>query len=44
MTSAKLLILLLILVAGIAGHTYKEVTGHPVTTLVEESNNDSAKH
>lgn len=44
MMSAKLLVLLFILVAGIAGHTYREVTGHTVITLVEEPNNDSAKH
>lgn len=44
MMSAKLLVLLLILVAGVAGHTYKEVTGHTVITLVEESNNDSTQH
>lgn len=42
--SAKLLVLLLILVAGVAGHTYKEVTGHTVITLVEEPHNDSKKH
>ena len=42
--SAKLLILILILVAGVIGHEYKAVTGQPIITLVEESNNDSAKH
>lgn len=44
MTSAKLLILLLILVAGIAGHTYREVTGNTVITLVEEPHNDNSQH
>lgn len=42
--SAKLFLLLLILVAGIVGHTYKEVTGHPIITLVEEPSDDSAQH
>lgn len=44
MTSAKLFILLLILVVGIAGYTYKEVTGHAVITLDEEPHNDSKKY
>ena len=43
MMSTKLLLLLLILVAGIAGHTYKEITGHTVITLVEEPHDDSKK-
>lgn len=43
MMSAKLLILILILVAGIAGHTYREISGHPVVTLLEEQTDDQ-KH
>lgn len=41
--SAKLLFLILILVAGIAGHTYKEIKGQPIITLVEEPNDDSSQ-
>lgn len=42
--SAKLLVLLFILVAGVIGHEYKAVTGQPIITLVEEPKNDSTQH
>jgi len=41
--SAKLLLLVLILVAGIAGHTYKEIKGQPIITLVEEPKDDNLR-
>ena len=40
--SAKLLLLILILVAGVIGHEYKAVTGQPIITLVEEPKNDNS--
>jgi len=42
--SAKLFLLILILVAGVIGHEYKAVTGQPIITLVEEPENDSTQH
>lgn len=43
MMSAKLVLLILILLAGIAGHTYREYTGQPVVTLLKEQDNDNSK-
>ena len=42
--SAKLILLILILVAGAIGHEYEAVTGQPIITLVEEHENDSTQH
>lgn len=42
--STKLLVLILILVAGVIGHEYKAVTGQPIITLVEEPKDDSTEH
>jgi len=42
--SAKLIVLLVILVAGVAGHQYKVISGQPCITLVEGNKNDSSKH
>ena len=42
--SAKLFLLIIILVAGVIGHEYKAVTGQPIITLVEEPENDSTQH
>ena len=42
--SAKLLILILILVAGVIGHEYKAVTGQPIIQLVEEPKDASTQH
>ena len=42
--SAKLLILILILVAGVIGHEYKAVTGQPIISLVEEPKDASTQH
>lgn len=42
--NAKLLILILILVAGVIGHEYKAVTGQPIISLVEEPKDDSTQH
>jgi hypothetical protein len=41
--SGKLLVLLLILVAGIACQQYKAVTGPAATTLVEGNKNDCSQ-
>lgn len=41
--SGKLLLLLLILVAGIAGQQYRAVKGQPVITLVEGNKNDCSQ-
>lgn len=42
--SAKLVLLLIILVAGVVGHQYKAVSAHPCNTLVKDTKNDSTKH
>ena len=42
--SAKLVILILILVAGVIGYEYKAVTGQPIITFVEEPKDDSTQH
>lgn len=42
--SAKLILLILILVAGVIGYEYKAVTGQPIISLVEETKNDSTQH
>lgn len=42
--STKLVILILILVAGVIGHEYKAVTGQPIITFVEEPKDDSTQH
>lgn len=41
--SSKLLLLLLILVAGIVGQQYKAIKGYPVITLVEGNKNDCSQ-
>ena len=41
--SVKILLLILILVAGVAGQQYKAVKGHPVITIVEGDNNDCSQ-
>jgi len=42
--SAKLVLLLIILVAGVVGHQYKAVSAQPCNTLVKDTKNDSTKH
>ena len=42
--SGKLVLLLLILVAGIACQQYKAVSGNPVITLVEDTKHDCTEH
>lgn len=42
--SAKLLLLVLILVAGIVSHTYKEVKGHHPIVLLFKEQLDGQKH
>lgn len=41
--SGKLLLLLLILIAGIAGQQYKAITGQPAISLVEGNKNDCSQ-
>lgn len=41
--SGKILLLILILVAGIAGQQYRAVKGHPVITLIEGDKNDCSQ-
>lgn len=41
--SGKILLLILILVAGIAGQQYRAVKGHTVITLVEGDKNDCSQ-
>lgn len=42
--SAKLIVLLIILVAGVVGHQYKAIYSQPCITLVEDNKHDSSKH
>ena len=42
--STKLVLLIIILVAGVIGLEYKAVTGQSIITLVEEPKDDSTQH